>query len=143
MTAAQRGSAGEHDMGQYIVRRLLFAIPTLVVVSLAIFSLLRLLPGDVVIAKLADSGYVTPADLHRMRDQLGLDRPFLLQYFDWIGNALRGNLGTSLWTSKTVLPQILGSMKVSSEIAILAIVTAISVAIPLGVVSAVKQDTWI
>lgn len=128
-------------MGKYIVRRLMLSVPSLLFVSLVIFSLLRILPGDVVMARIAESGYITDEALAQMRAQLGIDRPFVVQYADWVSHAVRGDLGRSLWSNDPVLPTILVRMKVSSEIAILGMSTAIMVAIPLGVISAVKQNS--
>lgn len=130
-------------MSQYILRRLVLAIPSLIFVSFIIFSLLRLIPGDAVIARLAESGYVSPEDLQKMRAQLGLDRNFFVQYFDWAFHAMRGDFGESLWTSEEVLPSIIRRMGISLEIALMAMSVAIAIAIPVGVLSAVKRNTWI
>ncbi|RLT43871.1 MAG: ABC transporter permease [Chloroflexi bacterium] len=130
-------------MGPYVIRRLALSLPSLILVSFIIFSLLRILPGDVVMARIAESGYASPETLQRMREQLGLDRNFFVQYFDWAFHAVQGDFGRSLWTNDEVLPTLLGRMRVSAEIAVLAVLTAVTVAIPLGVVSAVKQNTRI
>lgn len=128
-------------MGQYILRRLLLALPTLVVVSVLVFSLVRLVPGDVVMARLAESGYVTPEQLAEMRAELGIDRNPVVQYLDWASGVVRGDFGKSLWDDNEVLPTIMGRMGISMEIAFFAISIAIVVAIPLGVISAVKQNS--
>ena len=128
-------------MTEYIIRRLLSAIPSLVLVSVIIFSLVRLVPGDVVMARLAEGGYADEEQLAAMRADLGIDRPFVTQYIDWASNAIRGDFGESLWDSKPVLPTIAQRMRVSIQIAIMAIVISIGIAIPMGVISAVKQDT--
>ena len=130
-------------MGTYIFRRILSAVPSLIIVSVLIFSLLRLVPGDVVIAQIGESGYATPEDLDRMRHELGLDRNPVVQYVDWASGLLRGDFGRSLWTSEKVLPTILHRMGISVQIAVMAMIVAIAFAVPLGVISAVKQDTWI
>ncbi len=130
-------------MGQYIIRRLISSIPSLILVSIIIFGLLRLIPGDVVMARLSESGYVTEEDLDRMRDQLGLNRNPIVQYFDWAGHAVRGDLGTSLWTSDEVLPTIVGRIGISMQLAGMAMVIAIVIAIPIGVISAVRQNSWV
>jgi peptide/nickel transport system permease protein len=119
------------------------AIPSLIFVSFIIFSLLRLIPGDAVVARLAESGYVSPEDLAKMRAQLGLDRNFFVQYFDWAFHAMRGDFGQSLWTSDAVLPSIIRRMGISLEIGMMAMFVAICVAIPMGVLAAVKRNTWI
>jgi len=130
-------------MTQYILRRLLLALPTLVVVSILVFSLVRLVPGDVVMARLAESGYVTPEQLAEMRAELGIDRNPVVQYLDWAGGVVRGDFGKSLWDDNEVLPTIVDRMATSMEIAFFAIVIAICIAIPMGVISAVKQNSWI
>ena len=82
-------------MGSYIIRRLLIAIPSLVLVSILIAGLVRLQPGDVVMARLADSGHVTDEEIEVMRRELGLHRSFPVQYAEWISGVLRGDLGES------------------------------------------------
>ncbi len=130
-------------MGQYILRRLLLALPTLMVVSILVFSLVRLVPGDVVMARLSESGYVTEEQLAEMRAELGIDRNPVVQYLDWASGVVRGDFGRSLWDDNEVLPTIVGRMGISMEIAFFAILTAVGLAIPLGVISAVKQNSWI
>lgn len=128
-------------MGSYIVRRLLLAIPSLLFVSLIIFSLVRLIPGDAVMARVAESGFVSPETIAQMRTELGIDKPFPVQYANWLGNLVQGDLGTSLWTRDPVLQTILQRMKVSLEISVLAVAIAFVLAIPLGVIAAVRQNT--
>jgi len=130
-------------MGQYILRRLLLAIPTLMVVSILVFSLVRLVPGDVVMARLSESGYVTEEQLNEMRAELGIDRNPVVQYLDWASGVVRGDFGKSLWDDNEVLPTIVGRMGISMEIGVFAILTAVCIAIPLGVLSAVRQNTWV
>ncbi|MEX2229645.1 MAG: ABC transporter permease [Dehalococcoidia bacterium] len=128
-------------MGGYLLRRLLAAIPSLLLVSLAVSALVRLVPGDVVMARLAEGGYVTPEVLAKMRESLGIDRPFLVQYLDWGSHLLRGDFGKSLWTAEPVLPRILTSVGVSAQIAIMAILLSVVIAIPLGVLSASHRES--
>src|SRR6476661_11162367 len=115
-------------MVQYILRRLLLALPTLFVVSVLVFSLVRLVPGDVVMARLAESGYVTPEQLAQMRAELGIDRNPVIQYLDWAGGGVRGDFGKSLWDDNEVLPTIVNRMGTSMEIAFFAIIIAIVIA---------------
>src|SRR5262249_11220709 len=124
----------EDVLGPYIARRLLLAIPSLLFVSLVIFSLVRLIPGDAVMARVAESGFVSPETLEKMRGELGLDKPFFAQYADWLSHLVRGDLGISLWTREPVLPSILERMRVSLEISVLAVSVAFVLAIPLGVI---------
>ena len=128
-------------MTEYIIRRLLSAIPSLILVSIIIFSLVRLVPGDVVMARLAEGGYADEEQLAAMRAELGIDRPFVTQYVDWASKAIQGDFGESLWDGKPVLPTIAARMRVSIQIAIMAIVISVAIAIPMGVISAVKADT--
>ena len=127
-------------MTQYIIKRLLAAIPTIFFVSIIVFGLLRLIPGDVVERRLAEGGYVTEELKEKQREQLGLNRNPVVQYVDWGTSALRGDLGESLWTGNSVNDLILSRLPLSLEIVLLAVVLAVSLAVPLGIVSAVNQD---
>lgn len=128
-------------MTQYIIRRLISAIPSLILVSVIIFSLIRLVPGDVVLARLSESNYVTDEQIEEMRIELGLDQSPITQYMEWAGGVIRGDFGESLWDGSEVLPTIGERMRVSMQIALMAIVLAVVISIPLGVLSAVKQNT--
>ncbi|MYE31816.1 MAG: ABC transporter permease [Chloroflexi bacterium] len=129
-------------MGSYIIRRLLIAIPSLVIVTILIAGLVRLQPGDVVMARLADSGHVTEKDIKVMQEKLGLHRSFPVQYVEWMGGVLRGDLGESLWSGRDVLETLVTRSRVSVQLALMAMTVAIAAAIPLGILSAVKQNTW-
>jgi len=126
-------------MHLYIVRRLLLVIPTLIGVSVIVFSLVRLLPGDAVAMLQQDYAYASDAD--ELRARLGLDRPVQTQYFDWLGNVAHGNLGTSLRSNQPVTAEILNRLPVTAELGFMAIVIGLLIAIPVGVISAVRQDT--
>ena len=129
-------------MGSYIIRRLLIAIPSLVIVTVLIAGLVRLQPGDVVMAMLSEAGYLTDEEIEDIRRDLGLHRPFPHQYAEWMSGVLRGDLGTSLWTGRDVLETLVTRSRVSVQLALMAMTVAIAVAIPLGILSAVKQNTW-
>ena len=129
-------------MGQYIIRRLLIAIPSLIIVTILIAGLIRLQPGDVVMARLADSGHVTKEDIRVMRVDLGLDRSFPEQYASWMAGVLRGDLGESLWSGRDVLETLATRSRVSVQLALMAMTVAVLAAVPLGILSAVKQNTW-
>ena len=129
-------------MGQYIIRRLLIAIPSLIIVTILIAGLIRLQPGDVVMARLADSGHVTKEDIRVMRVDLGLDRSFPEQYVSWMAGVLRGDLGESLWSGRDVLETLATRSRVSVQLALRAMTVAVMAAVPLGILSAVKQNTW-
>lgn len=127
-------------MKEYIIRRVLLMFPTLLGVTLAVFVLMHLAPGDVIMAKLAED-YVTPEHLERMRAELGLDKPLHEQYVFWLANVARGDLGTSLWSGAPVIEELMKRIPVSAELAVVAMLVSISLALPLGVLSAVRQDT--
>ena len=132
-------------MGKYALRRALLFIPTLLVATILVFTLFWIVPGDPALTILAggegDSGAVSPEQLQQLRQTLGLDRPIYVQYASWLTNVLRGDLGTSLWYKTPVWNQLKGRFLVTMELAVMAIVLAIGAAVPLGVISAVKQDT--
>lgn len=102
--------------------------------------MVRLIPGDVATVILADS-QAKPEDLARIRSMLGLDRPVYEQYAIWLGKALRGDLGQSIFTGRPVLFEIWQRLPVSLELAVLAILVATAIAVPAGVISAIQQDT--
>ena len=130
-------------MGRYIIRRLLTAFPSLVIVTILIAGLVRLQPGDVVMARLSEAGYVEQEDIDRMRADLGLDKSFPQQYVEWALGVLRGDLGESLWSEGTsVLGQLGQRSRLSVQLALMAMFVAVLAAIPLGIISAVRQDSW-
>ena len=132
-------------MGKYAIRRALLFIPTLLVATILVFTLFWIVPGDPALTILAggegDSGAVLPEQLQQLRQTLGLDRPIYVQYASWLTNVLRGDLGTSLWYKTPVWNQLKDRFLVTMELAVMAIVLAVCAAVPLGVISAVKQDT--
>jgi peptide/nickel transport system permease protein len=130
-------------MARYIIRRLVVALPSLLIVTVLIAGLLRLQPGDVVMARLAESGYLTDEDIQAMRVELGLDKSFPVQYIEWAGGVLKGDLGTSLWTGRDVLDTLATRSRVSIQLALMAMSVAVVTAIPLGIASAIRQDSWI
>ena len=129
-------------MGSYITRRLLIAIPSLIIVTILIAGLIRLQPGDVVMAMLSEAGYLTDDEIKVMREDLGLHRSFPVQYADWITGVLRGDLGESLWTRRDVLETLATRSRVSVQLALMAMAVAVLAAVPLGILSAVRQNTW-
>lgn len=130
-------------MRDYVTRRLLLVIPTLLVVSLIIFGIMRAVPGDAALI-MAVSGEDVQSDLEtyeRLRRELGLDRPLLVQYADWVGGfLLRGDLGTSYWSKRPVLQQIAERLPVTLELTMGSIIIGVALAIPWGVVAAVWRD---
>ena len=124
---------------RYLAKRLVVAIPSLLIASLIVFTLPRLIPGDVVAMMLEEKAYAK--DLEELRAKLGLNRPIYVQYFEWLGRAVRGDLGESLWTRQPVLYEIGNRLPITLELALLSLVVALAIAIPVGVISAARQDT--
>jgi peptide/nickel transport system permease protein len=124
---------------KYALKRLLVAIPSLLIATLIVFSLARLIPGDVVVLMMQENQYAD--DLEAMRAKLGLDRPIHVQYVEWMGRLLRGDLGQSLYTGKPVVEELARRLPVSLELGGVAIVFAILLGAPIGVLSAVRQDS--
>jgi len=128
-------------MRTYVARRVLQGLLVLWLVSLAIFSLVRILPGDAVIMQLDQAAAPSPESLARARQELGLERPFLAQYRTWIAGALHGDLGRSLITRRSVTSELGKRISLTSHLAVMSIIVALLIALPIGVLSAVKQDT--
>ncbi|MFQ5879013.1 MAG: ABC transporter permease [Dehalococcoidia bacterium] len=127
-------------MQRYIVRRLLLIIPTVVGVSILVFLLVRMLPGDILTEIAAEFG-LTPEEETRLRAEYGLDRPIYTQYFAWMGEVVRGDLGESLLTRRPVLHDLGRRLVPTVELGAIALVVSLAVAIPIGVLAALKQDT--
>ena len=128
-------------MSSYLIRRLLLLVPTLLGVSIVVFVLVRLLPGDAVALQLQDAR-ASAADEAALRSQLGLDRPVYVQYVDWLTTLARGDLGHSFRSHQPVLQELANRLPVTAELGLLALLIAAAVATTIGVISAVKQDTW-
>ena len=130
----------------YIARRLLLFVPTLLGASILIFVLLRLVPGDIAEILVYQSGgeraVIQEKQIAQIRSELGLDRPVVVQYLDWMGAAVRGNFGESYSQRRPVMEILRERVPRSLELAGLTLVLAILWAVPLGVVSAVRQNTW-
>src|SRR6266478_6015789 len=105
-------------MRVYITKRAILAVPTLLLVSVLIFSLMHLLPGDAVIARLQEVGVVTDDTIHAMRHELGLDKSFYQQMGDWFEGLGRGDLGQSLWTREPVADRLVAAIPISVELAL-------------------------
>jgi len=125
----------------YIIRRLLGAIVVLFLMSIVVFRLVHWLPGDALLVKLGEAGRIPPDKLEEARAEMGIDRPLTEQYLDWLSGILRGDFGRSLIWDESVGQRILDGLPITLELAILASVVALLVAIPVGVLSALKQDT--
>ncbi len=131
-------------MWQYILKRLLLMIPTLFGAAILIFFLLRLIPGDVCELKMAGAGlYVDQEQIDICRTNLGLEQPMIIQFWDFVSGFVTFDLGTSMWTGKAITYEIALRFELSLQVAIMATLTAVLIAIPLGTISAVRQNTWI
>jgi peptide/nickel transport system permease protein len=128
-------------MQAYIARRLIALLPTLIFASLIVFVSMRLIPGDVIDLMLAQNDIATSQDRARIEAALGLDQPLFIQYGKWLGGVLQGDLGRSLWQNTPVTEQLAATLPITFELGFLALLIALSVAIPIGVYSAMRQDT--
>ena len=131
-------------MTKYLVKRFLLMFPTLLGVAMLIFFLIRIVPGDVVELRLSgDSGAVNQKVLAEERAKFGLDRPVWQQFLTWLWGAVRFDFGQSMWTGSPIYDEIKLRFALSLQVAIMATLVAVLLAIPLGIISAIKQDTWI
>jgi peptide/nickel transport system permease protein len=131
-------------MHRYIVSRLLLVIPTLLGAAALVFILMRMIPGDICLVRLGSGGTgIGTQALAACHAEIGIDKPWLLQFWNFIWGLARGDLGISMWSGKPVIQEIATRFPVSLEVSVLATVIAISIAIPLGTISALKQNTWI
>ncbi|MBA2448734.1 MAG: ABC transporter permease [Chloroflexi bacterium] len=126
-------------MGRYLLGRLFWCVPVMLGASVLIFVLLRFLPGDVVDIILGSEGSATPEVRETIRRLFGLDQPIYVQYFVWLGAVLRGDLGSSLRTSEPVAGLLLSRLPITIELAVLSVAISVLLAVPLGVVAAVKR----
>lgn len=132
-------------MGAYAVRRISLFIPTILLTTLIVFVLFFMVPGDAALFILTGeegAGAVTEEDLAKLRHELGLDKPLHVQYGTWLWDILRGDLGTSIWYREPVTKEIGDKFAVTLQLAVMGILMAFVIAVPLGMLSAVKQDTW-
>jgi peptide/nickel transport system permease protein len=125
----------------YIARRIVQGLLVLWLVSLAVFSLVRILPGDAVLMQLDAAAAPTPETLARARQELGLDRPFLEQYRTWMTGVVHGDLGRSLITRRPVTQELVKRISLTSHLAVMSMIIALLIALPIGVLAAVRQDT--
>jgi peptide/nickel transport system permease protein len=131
-------------MHRYLVSRILLVFPTLLGAAALVFILMRLIPGDICLVRLGSGGTSFSASgLAACHAEIGIDRPWLLQFAEFIWGMARGDFGISMWSGKPVITEIATRFPVSLEVAVIATLIAISIAIPLGTISALKQNTWI
>ena len=131
-------------MSRYLLMRFLLMFPTLLGVAVVIFVLIRVIPGDVVELRLAgDRGAVSEQVLNQERARFGLDKPVWQQFATWMWGLLRFDFGTSMWTGAPIGQEIKLRFALSFQVAVMATIVAVLLAIPLGVIAALKQDTWV
>jgi peptide/nickel transport system permease protein len=127
-------------MQQYILRRLILAVITLVITSFLVFSMIRLDPDAVVSARLGEN--FTLEQMEAVKEEYGLNRPIPTEYVRWVVGVVRGDWGTSAYSYQPVLPEMAPRIAVTLELALLAILFAVMIGIPIGIVSALRQDRW-
>ncbi|HUX87391.1 MAG TPA: ABC transporter permease, partial [Chloroflexota bacterium] len=125
-------------MLRYFTRRVITIVPVLIGVSLAVFLMIRLVPGDVVTVILGSEGVANAQRIAQMRHYFGLDQPLYTQYFEWLGHVIVGNFGASLLTNRPVLPDVVARIPVTAQLTLTAMILSLVVAVPLGVISAVR-----
>ncbi|NTJ44659.1 ABC transporter permease [Agrobacterium larrymoorei] len=125
----------------YIGKRLLVAIPTLLIISIFVFSLQKLLPGDPILAMAGEER--DPAVIELLRERYRMNDPVVYQYFYWLGSVVQGDFGVSLRTNQPVLELIGQKLPVTIQLAIMSMFFALVIGVPIGILAAVKQNTWI
>jgi peptide/nickel transport system permease protein len=131
-------------MLRYTLNRVLLMIPTLLGVALLVFFMLRIVPGDVVEVKLrGDGGSVSQETIEAERKRLGLDKPLVNQFADWMVGMVKLDFGKSMWTERPVLEEISGRLELSLQVAIMATIIAVLLAVPLGTMAALFRDSWL
>jgi peptide/nickel transport system permease protein len=128
-------------LGAYLIRRFLLMLLTLFGISILIFVLLRVVPGNIADILFGAAGMIDPADKAQIEKDLGLDQPILVQYLHWIVGLFHGDLGYSYVSEKPALAEILPRIPITAKLAGLALCFAVLFGIPLGVISAVRQNT--
>jgi peptide/nickel transport system permease protein len=132
-------------MGAFIIRRILQMILVLLIISVIVFLMLRLLPGDPILMYLSqqDATTVTQEEVDKIRHDVGLDRPLYVQYFDWLGKSLRGDLGNSIIHRGKVMDDVKKRLPITLHLGLLAFLMSIIIGIPLGIITAVRRGKWI
>jgi len=127
-------------MHVYILKRLLHIVPTVLGITFVVFLMMQSVPGDPVVALLGDA--YTQEDAVKIRHLYGLDRPIIVQYFIWLGKLVQGNWGTSILSGRPVLEDVLVRLPVTLELIVLSMGVALAIAVPAGIIGALRQNTW-
>ncbi len=132
-------------MGAYIIRRVLQMILVLLLVTLIVFFMVRLLPGDPILMFLSsqDLEQITQEQVDHLRHELGLDRPMVVQYFEWLGQVARGDLGRSIINRNKIIDDVKRRLPITFQLGLLAFILSIVIGIPVGVIAAVKRGSWL
>lgn len=130
-------------MGKYLLRRLLYFVPVIFLVSLVVFSITMLLPGDPAMAFLGDAMGRDKVAYEAMRKELGLDRPIPVQYASWLVRSVQGDLGRSVRTREPVVDGLRARLPVTIQLTVMALLFALLIAIPVGIVSATRPNSWL
>ena len=130
-------------MYAYLLRRILLMLPTMMGVAILVFVLMRLVPGDIVQMRLGGTGMADKATIEMERARLGLNKPGWVQFIDWMKGIVVLDLGTSMWTGRPIIEEIGNRFSLSLQVAVMATILAIALAIPLGTIAALRQDTWV
>jgi peptide/nickel transport system permease protein len=125
----------------FVLRRVLHLVPVLVIVSAVVFFVFRIVPGDMAVMRLGQNA--DPASITAMRQLLGLDRPLYVQYVEWLGNAVRGDLGTSYINEQSVTSLVLQTFPATLELAVMGMLLALVLSVPMGIVAALRRGTWL
>src|SRR5262249_2325021 len=137
---------GSEPVWQYIVKRILLMIPTLLGAALVVFLLMHVVPGDIALLILGtgeQGGDVNLQDLDRLREKMGLNRPLYEQFLSWVWGVPHLDFGTCLWSGAPVREELRIRFPLSLEVAIFATLISTIIAIPLGTLAAIRQDTWV
>src|SRR5438034_11299880 len=127
-------------MRTYILRRLLQIVPTILMITLVVFVMMRSIPGDPVVALLGDA--YNEEDAIKVRQSYGLDKPVLVQYVIWLGKLVRGDWGVSILSGRPVLSDVMVRLPVTFELIVLSMAVALVIAIPAAIIGALRQNTW-
>src|SRR5437867_12883386 len=132
-------------MRTYIATRLLLFVPSLFGAAALVFLIVRVLRGDVALLIFGGDagGHIDPQQLAAMRERLGLGQPLWVQFGTWLWGVLRFDFGTSLWTGRPVVEELLIRLPLSLELALAATMVSVIIAIPFGMLAAIRQDTWV
>lgn len=128
-------------MGQFIARRLLSLLPVMLGVSIVVFALIRMIPGDPVIVMLGERA--RPADIERVREEMGFNRPIYVQYLEWMGRVVRGDLGTSIINRTAVMDELKYRLSATIEMIVVGMIIGLIIGISIGILSALRRNSWI